>query len=74
MEQQTPLQFFLTKLIDLEIGKSYYVKQHQEFQDAYKQARQMEYDNAFKIFKAGQDSMEDGGKSFEEYYNQTYNK
>jgi hypothetical protein len=27
---------------------------------------------AFKIFKAGQDSMEEGGKGFEQYYNETY--
>jgi hypothetical protein len=27
---------------------------------------------AFKIFKAGQDSMEEGGKGFEQYYNDTY--
>lgn len=27
---------------------------------------------AFKIFKAGQKSMEDGGKSFDQFWKQTY--
>ena len=27
---------------------------------------------AFRIFKAGQESMEEGGKGFEQYYNETY--
>lgn len=74
MAQQTPLQFFLTKLIDLEIGKNFYIKQHQDLKDAYKEARQMEENIAFEIFKAGQDSMENGGKSFEQYYNENFNK
>lgn len=28
---------------------------------------------AFNIFKAGQDSMEEGGKSFDQYFNETFN-
>ena len=27
---------------------------------------------AFKIFKAGQESMEEGGKSFDQFWKQTY--
>lgn len=27
---------------------------------------------AFEYFKAGQESMEEGGKSFDQYYNETY--
>jgi hypothetical protein len=27
---------------------------------------------AFRIFKAGQESMEEGGKGFEQYYKETY--
>lgn len=35
-------------------------------------AKQMEKDLAFQSFKAGQDSMEEGGKNFEQYYEKTY--
>ena len=37
--KQTPLQSFLTALVDLEIGKNFYIKQHQDLQDAYKKSR-----------------------------------
>lgn len=33
---------------------------------------QLEKDLAFQSFKAGQDSMEEGGKNFEQYYEKTY--
>ena len=33
---------------------------------------QLEKEQAFQMFKAGQDSMEEGGKNFEQYYNETY--
>lgn len=33
---------------------------------------QMEKEQAFQSFKAGQDSMEEGGKNFEQYYNETF--
>jgi len=42
------------------------------YQALKEQALQMEEQNAFEIFKAGQDSMEEGGKSFEQYYNETF--
>jgi hypothetical protein len=35
-------------------------------------AKEMEKLKAFEIFKAGQDSMEEGGKGFEQFYEQTY--
>ena len=34
----------------------------------FEQAKQMEKEQAFQSFKAGQDSMEEGGKNFEQYY------
>jgi len=37
-----------------------------------KQAKEMEKLKAFEIFKAGQDSMEEGGKGFEQWYEQKY--
>jgi hypothetical protein len=36
------------------------------------QAKEIEREKAFEIFKAGQKSMEEGGKGFEQYYEQTY--
>ena len=33
---------------------------------------QIERDQAFELFKAGQDSMEEGGKNFEQYYGKYY--
>jgi hypothetical protein len=42
--------------------------------DIIQQAKEMEKQQAFEYFKAGQDSMEEGGKSFEQYYTQTYGK
>jgi hypothetical protein len=36
--------------------------------DLLKQAKKKEKQQAFEYFKAGQDSMEEGGKSFEQYY------
>ena len=40
----------------------------------FEQAKAMEENQHLQTFKAGQDSMEDGGKNFEQYYNQTYGK
>jgi hypothetical protein len=40
--------------------------------DDLQQAKEMEKSKAFEIFKAGQDSMEEGGKGFEQWYEQTY--
>lgn len=36
------------------------------------QAKAMEKEQSFEIFKAGQESMEEGGKGFEQYYNEIY--
>jgi len=73
-KQQTALEFFLMKLVDLEIGKTFYPNQHQDLQDAFKQAKKIDKEQALKIFVAGQDSMEEGGKNFEEFYKQTFEK
>jgi hypothetical protein len=40
--------------------------------DVIEQAKEMEKVKAFEIFKAGQDSTEEGGKGFEQWYNLTY--
>ena len=40
----------------------------------FKEAKQMDNEQAFEIFKAGQDSMEEGGKNFEQFYLKYYGK
>ena len=35
-------------------------------------AKEMDKEQSFEFFKAGQESMEEGGKGFEQYYNETY--
>ena len=42
------------------------------FITGYNKAKEMDNAKAFDIFKAGQDSMEEGGKGFEQYYEQKY--
>lgn len=36
------------------------------------QAKAMEKEMYFQFFKAGQESMEEGGKGFDQYYNEIY--
>jgi len=38
----------------------------------FKKAKQMQENEYFEVFKAGQESMEEGGKGFEQYYNKTF--
>ena len=73
MAQQTALDFFLMKLVDLEIGKTFYPNQHQDLQDAFKQAKQMEKEQMHKCasFWRGKEN-EIEKPIFEEYYNETY--
>jgi len=53
-------------LIHLNFDQRLYLKH------IYNKAKEMEKLKAFEIFKAGQDSMEEGGKGFEQWYEQTY--
>jgi ASC-1-like (ASCH) protein len=48
------------------------LKPNLSMKEILKQAKEMENAKAFEIFKAGQDSMEEGGKGFEQFYNETY--
>jgi hypothetical protein len=45
---------------------------HSKLSEKLNQAKEMEKVKAFEIFKAGQDSMEEGGKGFEQWYEQRY--
>ena len=71
-KKQTPLQSFLTSMIDLGIGKNFYIKTHQELKKAIEECRTQEEKMCFEFFKAGQESTEPGGKGFQQYYKETY--
>lgn len=43
-----------------------------EINKCLEKAKAMEKEQSFEIFKAGQESMEEGGKGFEQYYNETF--
>ena len=59
MAQQTALEWLVKQLIIEGIYVPF---------GMYEQAKQIEKEQAFQLFKAGQDSMEEGGKNFEQYY------
>lgn len=50
----------------------YEAKTIDEWVNVFQQAKQMEMGQMLEFWKGGQDSMEEGGKSFEQYYNETY--
>lgn len=62
MAQQTAVQW-----LQRQLNENYEISEVD-----IEQALQMEEQKAFEIFKAGQNSMEEGGKSFEQYYNKTF--
>ena len=75
-KQQTAVDLFAERTFNLiELMKRKWVNQ-EEFLDgmlkARNEAKEMEKVKAFEIFKAGQDSMEEGGKGFEQWYEQRY--
>jgi len=70
--KQSALQSFLTDMVDLEIGKNFYIKQHQDLKDAYEKARRQEEKMYWEFFQAGQKSMEEGGKSYDQYYTEKF--
>ena len=44
----------------------------EDYMELKNQAKQMEKEQQFRFFIAGQLSMEEGGRDFEQYYNYTY--
>ena len=76
-KEQTPVEWFADKIRNyktpLNMGGVYFVFIHQDMINRFEQqAKEIEKSKAFEIFKAGQDSMEEGGKGFEQWYEQTY--
>jgi hypothetical protein len=66
MAQQTAVEWLIE---ELELDSNLYL-----IKDIVDKAKEMEKRKAFEYFKAGQDSMEEEGKSFDQYYTQTYGK
>ena len=64
---QTAVEWLVNELIEL--GMEYPLN---EAIEKINKAKAMEKEKAFEIFEAGQKSMEEGGKGFEQYYNETY--
>ena len=76
-EKQTAVEWLAEQIRNyktpLNYGGVYFVFIHQDMINRYEQqAKVIEKSKAWDIFKAGQDSMEEGGKGFEQYYDLTY--
>lgn len=65
--KQTAIEYIKEKLLCDE-----YWFENMTFEQIFEQAKAMEKEMYFQFFKAGQESMEEGGKGFEQYYNETY--
>jgi hypothetical protein len=75
--EQTPVEWLIDKLVEEEFLYIDDKPNHMiPLGNLINQTKEMEKQQreklAFEYFKAGQDSMEEGGKSFEQYYTETY--
>jgi hypothetical protein len=70
--EQTPVEWFAERLTLNGLADYLTVEEESLYNKLKEQAKEMEKQQreklAFEYFKAGQDSMEEGGKSFEQYY------
>jgi hypothetical protein len=76
-KQQTAVEWFAEKIRNyktpLNMAGVEFILIHKDMINRFEQqAKEMDKVQAFEIFKAGQDSMEQGGKGFEQHYEQTY--
>lgn len=68
-KQQTAVDWYFDKI------KSHFEHDGDLFEThlfTYALAKRKEEEQHFKTFQAGQDSMEEGGKNFEQYFEQTF--
>jgi hypothetical protein len=72
MAQQTAIEWFFLWFIDNPKGT------HEEYLEAYDKAKAMEKEQMYQVWKTSEEwsdgKLLDSKKSFEEYYNETYNK
>jgi hypothetical protein len=78
-KQQKPVKWLAEQIRNyktpLNMAGVYFVLIHKEMINKFeKQAEEMESKKAFEIFKAGQDSMEEGGQGFQQYYEEKINR
>ena len=75
-KKQSSVEWFAEKTFNLiELLKRSYVSQEEFLGGMFKfrdEAKAMQENEYFEFFKAGQESMEEGGKGFEQYYNETF--
>lgn len=69
---QTAVEFLIEQLKGYEYDGNDFIFTGIISSELIEQAKQMEMEQAFQSFKAGQDSMEEGGKNFEQYYKETF--
>ena len=78
--KQTALQFFLTGLVDLEIGKNIPTDKVRQLHDLFNQAKQMEKQQKMECWETahqagrfeGKGIAEENWQTFEQYYNEEY--
>lgn len=68
MKKQTALDYLLSELRSSVLHKN----EIRLIRPYIKKAIEIWEEQAFELFKAGQDSMEEDGKNFEQYYNETF--
>lgn len=66
-DKQTAVEYIREKLL----GNEYWYE-GMTFDQIIDKAKEIEKEQSFAFFKAGQESMEEGGKGFEQYYNENY--
>jgi len=65
MTQQTPVEYLFEQLWETPKDKF-------TWHSILKKAKEMEEQRMFEFWNGGIDCTEEGGKSFEQYYNETY--
>jgi hypothetical protein len=69
--KQTAVQFLIEHIKQ---DTFVHCKSTKEWNQVFAQAKAIEKNKMLEFWKGGQDSMEEGGKSFEQYYNEIYGK
>ena len=65
-KQQTAVEWLMNELTKLGSGAV------RTFGELFEQAKELEKEQMFEFWNKGIDCTEEGGKSFEHYYNETY--
>jgi hypothetical protein len=69
-KQQTAVDLMFQKAISvLPMGS---IDARRRLKETYEQAKEIEKEQMFEFWNKGIDCTEEGGKSFEQYYNETY--